>query len=165
MSQTFTLPAQASSNLQVNSSTRAPPGLRIREKADAFIFSKAWSNFWDDNETERYAEVDINVNHPIKLTRIAMRALLGKDKKGVVLIVASLAGLQGAYAAALYTATKHAMVGFTRSMGAADHLEGVKIVCICPGYALNCSIYERWRASIADSVCNQTSQDASLDET
>ncbi len=65
-----------------------------------------------------------------------MRALLGKDKKGVVLIVASLAGLQGAYAAALYTATKHAMVGFTRSMGAADRLEGVKIVCICPGYAL-----------------------------
>ncbi|KAI9719761.1 MAG: hypothetical protein M1812_003249 [Candelaria pacifica] len=101
--------------------------------AGAGVFEPPWSNFWDDNEKERYAEVDINVNHPIKLTRIAMRALLGKDKKGVVLIVASVAGLQGLYSTALYSATKHAMVGFTKSMAAADRLEGVKVVCICPG--------------------------------
>ncbi|KAI9792870.1 MAG: hypothetical protein M1835_007628 [Candelina submexicana] len=101
--------------------------------AGAGIFEPTWSNFYDDTETERYAEVDINVNHPIKLTRIAMRALLGKDKKGVVLIIASVCGLLGTYSAPLYTATKHAMVGFTKSMAAADRLEGVKIVAICPG--------------------------------
>ncbi|KAI9808860.1 MAG: hypothetical protein M1827_007183 [Pycnora praestabilis] len=99
----------------------------------AGVFEPPWSNFWDDTETERYAEVDININHPIKLTRIAMRALLSKDKKGVVLSLASGAGLQGIYPTPLYCATKHALVGFTKSMEAADRLEGVKVVTICPG--------------------------------
>ncbi|KAI9871104.1 MAG: hypothetical protein M1830_003306, partial [Pleopsidium flavum] len=101
--------------------------------AGAGVFEPKWSNFWDDTETERYAEVDININHPIKLTRIAIRALLGKNKKGVVLIIASLAGLVGIYSSALYSATKHAIVGFVKSMADADPLEGVKVVCICPG--------------------------------
>ncbi|RFU26006.1 hypothetical protein B7463_g10331, partial [Scytalidium lignicola] len=60
--------------------------------ARAGVFEPSWSNFWDDTEDARYAGVDINVNHPIKLTRIAMRALLSKNKKGVVLITASMAG-------------------------------------------------------------------------
>ena len=81
----------------------------------------------------RYAEVDININHPIKVARIAMRALLGRDKKGVVLMIASMAGLMGVYPTPLYCATKHAIVGFVRSMALADELEGVKIVAICPG--------------------------------
>ncbi|KAF1815478.1 NAD(P)-binding protein [Eremomyces bilateralis CBS 781.70] len=99
----------------------------------AGVFEPKWSNFWDDLETERYQEVDINVNHPIKLTRIAMQALAEADKKGVVLSVASIAGLSGTYSSALYVATKHAVVGFTRSMALADKYEGIKIVTICPG--------------------------------
>lgn len=62
--------------------------------AGAGVFEPAWSNWWDDTEEDRYAELDINVNHALKLSRIAMRALLGKRKKGVVLITASLAGYQ-----------------------------------------------------------------------
>ena len=101
--------------------------------ADAIL--QPWSNFWDDTETERYAEVDINVNHPIKLTRIAIRTLLGKNKKGVVLIVSSIAGLEGGYPVPLYCATKHAVIGFVKSMAQADPLEGVKVVTICPEYS------------------------------
>ncbi len=62
-----------------------------------------------------------------------MRALLGKNKKGVVLIIASVAGLVGIYSSALYCATKHAIVGFVKSLADADPVEGVKVVCICPG--------------------------------
>ena len=43
-----------------------------------------------------------------------------------------MGGLHGSYPAPLYTASKHALVGFTKSMGQADADEGVKIVCICP---------------------------------
>jgi NAD(P)-dependent dehydrogenase (short-subunit alcohol dehydrogenase family) len=77
--------------------------------------------------------MEINVNHPIKLTRIAIRALLGKDKKGVVLIVASIAGYSGQYSAPLYSTSKHAVVGFTRSMVDTGKYQGVKVVTICPG--------------------------------
>lgn len=62
-----------------------------------------------------------------------MQALAEADKKGVILSLASIAGLQGTYSAALYSASKHAIVGFTRSMGMADEYEGIKIVTLCPG--------------------------------
>ena len=69
----------------------------------------------------------------LKLTRIAIRAVLGRDKPGVVLIISSIAGLQAAYAPVMYCAAKHALVGFTKGMATADKEEGVKVVCICPG--------------------------------
>lgn len=95
-----------------------------------------WSSFWEDTEENGYDSVVINVNHPIKLTRIAIQALLSKNKKGVVCILASVAGLAGTYGVPLYCATKHAMVGFVKSMKLCDELEGVKITAICPWYAL-----------------------------
>ncbi|KAL4936619.1 hypothetical protein BDV06DRAFT_89593 [Aspergillus oleicola] len=101
--------------------------------AGAAVFEPTWSNFWDDTETESYGSVQINVNHPVKLTRIALRALLSRNKKGVVLIVASMAGYQGNFGATMYCTTKHALVGFTRSVGQLDRYEGVKVVTICPG--------------------------------
>lgn len=33
----------------------------------------------------------------------------------------------------MYCTTKHALVGFTRSVGELDNHEGVKVVTICPG--------------------------------
>ena len=105
----------------------------------AGIFEPPWSNFWDDaegaddNARGSYATMRINVDHPIKLSRIAMKALLGAEKKGVACLVASGAGLGGFYLASLYCASKHAVVGFAKSMGTADAEEGFKVVCICPG--------------------------------
>ncbi|KAF3763616.1 NAD(P)-binding protein [Cryphonectria parasitica EP155] len=106
----------------------------------AGIFEPPWSNFWDDEEGQDddggrvggYAAVRINTEHPIKLTRLAFRALVGAEKKGVVLLVASGAGLAGAYDCALYCATKHAVVGLCKSLAQADPDEGIKVVCICP---------------------------------
>jgi NAD(P)-dependent dehydrogenase (short-subunit alcohol dehydrogenase family) len=117
--------------------------------------TQPYSNFWEDPEpleNNGYKHVDINVNHPvgistnlfltesrlnisikIKLTRLAIRALLGKNKQGVVAIVGSIAGYSKQYPAPIYSATKHAVVGFTRSLGPAQELQGVKVVCICPG--------------------------------
>ncbi|OMP86665.1 putative oxidoreductase [Diplodia seriata] len=101
--------------------------------ASAGVFEPASSNFWTDTEHDAYATVAVNVTAPLKLTRIAMRALLGADKRGVVLLVASIAGYAGAYAVPLYTATKHAVVGFAKTMRKADAEEGVKVVALCPG--------------------------------
>ncbi|KAJ0420304.1 hypothetical protein BJY00DRAFT_323979 [Aspergillus carlsbadensis] len=101
--------------------------------AGAGIFEPPWSNFWDDTEETAYAAVQINVNHPLKLTRIATRALVGANKKGVVLIMASMAGYSGNFSAPMYSTTKHALIGFTRSIGDLDAHEGVKVVTICPG--------------------------------
>lgn len=65
---------------------------------------------------------------------MAMRALLGHKKKGVVLLISSIAGLDGVYGKPLYAAAKHAIVGFVRSMSVAEQQFGIKVVGICPGY-------------------------------
>ncbi|KAI3401434.1 hypothetical protein diail_10868 [Diaporthe ilicicola] len=104
--------------------------------ASAGVFEPPYSNFWEDPEpldANGYAQIDINVNHPIKLTRLAMRALLGRDKEGVVVLLSSIAGYSKNYSTPIYCATKHALVGFTRSLGDAEEIQGVKIVCVCPG--------------------------------
>lgn len=95
--------------------------------------SQSWSNFWDDTEDERYRALDINLSHVLKLTRIAIRAVLGRDKPGVVLMISSIGGLRSSYAPVMYCTAKHALVGFTKGMAVADDAEGVKVVCICPG--------------------------------
>lgn len=102
---------------------------------NAGIYEPAWSNFWDDTEDaqEHYATVSINVEHPIKLTRIAIRSLLGRNKKGVVLCVASMSGLRSKFGSVLYCATKHAIVGFVKGLGLLEEAEGIKVVAICPG--------------------------------
>jgi short-subunit dehydrogenase len=46
---------------------------------------------------------------------------------------ASVGGLTGSIAAPLYCATKHAMVGFVKSMKDTEPLTGVKVTTLCPG--------------------------------
>jgi NAD(P)-dependent dehydrogenase (short-subunit alcohol dehydrogenase family) len=96
----------------------------------AGVFEPRWSNFWDDNEYEYYKMIRINVDHPIKFTRLAMRALAGAEKQGVVCLVASTAGIRANYIASLYSASKFAVVGFAKSMGQAD--PDVSLLhCVC----------------------------------
>ncbi|KAL5425033.1 hypothetical protein PMIN06_005664 [Paraphaeosphaeria minitans] len=100
----------------------------------AGVFEPPFSNFWQDPEQDKgYAEVDINVSHPIKLTRLAIKMSLKHGKRASVCIIASIAGLGGSIAAPLYCATKHAIVGFVKSMTASEPFTGVKITTICPG--------------------------------
>jgi len=101
----------------------------------AGVFEPLWSNFWDDSEDDigTYKTLDINVKHPIKLTRMAIRACLGEKKIGTICLVASTAGIRGNYLSSLYCSSKHAIVGFAKSMGEADLEEGIRVVCICPG--------------------------------
>ena len=98
----------------------------------AGIFEPTWSGFWEDTETDRYASLDINVGHVVKMTRLATRALVSHGKKGVILPIASVGGLVGAYTSPLYVASKHAVVGLTRSLAPADRFESVKVVTVCP---------------------------------
>ena len=53
--------------------------------------------------------------------------------EGAVVVTASLAGLTGMASDPVYSLTKHALVGFVRSM--APHLEPVRLNAVCPGIA------------------------------
>jgi short-subunit dehydrogenase len=80
-----------------------------------------------------------------------MRSCLKANKPGVVLIVASGAGVTGFYGSPLYCATKHAVVGFTKSMAQADKDENFKVVSVCPGIVAR----PMWNGAAAKEVAKQ----------
>lgn len=53
----------------------------------AGLFEPPFSNFWLDTEEDGYKQVEVNVSHPIKLTRMAMKKSLGRSKRASVCII------------------------------------------------------------------------------
>ncbi|MNO12338.1 Cyclopentanol dehydrogenase [compost metagenome] len=83
-----------------------------------------------DAEWERIFAV--NTTSVMRATRKALTVFLPKEK-GVILNVASVGGLFGARAGAAYTASKHAVVGFTKNTGYMYAKSGIRCNAIAPG--------------------------------
>ena len=54
---------------------------------------------------------------------------------GAIVATASLAGLTGMPFDVIYTANKHAVVGFVRGLGPALEGDGIRVNAVCPGFA------------------------------
>ncbi len=80
---------------------------------------------------ERHLKV--NVTGPYLMTRAVLGGMLERGW-GRVINIASLAGLYGAPYVTAYTASKHALVGFTRALALEVSGQGVTVNAICPGY-------------------------------
>lgn len=70
----------------------------------------------------------------VMLTARAFTPAMVSRGWGRVVVVASIAGLSGAKYIATYSASKHAVVGFTRCVAAEVAAAGVTCNAICPGY-------------------------------
>eukprot|EP00386_Alphamonas_edax_P012789 GDKI01039729.1.p1 GENE.GDKI01039729.1~~GDKI01039729.1.p1 ORF type:complete len:310 (-),score=68.13 GDKI01039729.1:223-1152(-) len=89
-----------------------------------------WKKMW------RVMQVDFNsVAIGTKAAMEEMRRMRQKDSKreGVVINIASMAGLIPLPWAPMYSAAKHAIVGFTRSTAVLAP-EGLRINAVCPSY-------------------------------
>ena len=84
----------------------------------------------EDDKWERVFAV--NTTSVMRATRKALPIFLEKEK-GVIINVASAGGLQGARAGAAYTASKHAVVGFTKNTGFMYAQKGIRCNAIAPG--------------------------------
>jgi NAD(P)-dependent dehydrogenase (short-subunit alcohol dehydrogenase family) len=75
----------------------------------------------------------VNATGPYLATRAVLPGMLERAW-GRVINVASLAGLYGAPYVTAYTASKHALVGFTRALAMEVSSRGVTVNALCPGY-------------------------------
>ncbi|MGH7614945.1 MAG: SDR family NAD(P)-dependent oxidoreductase [Gemmatimonadales bacterium] len=75
----------------------------------------------------------VNVTGTLLVTQAFLPAMLERSW-GRIVNVASIAGLTGAKLIAAYSATKHAVVGFTRAVAAEVSGSGVTVNAVCPGY-------------------------------
>ena len=74
-----------------------------------------------------------NLDGPMFTTRHALKFML-KQGRGSIVNIASLSSFSGASAGAAYTASKHALLGLTRSTAWRYAKEGLRCNAICPGY-------------------------------
>lgn len=86
-----------------------------------------------DIEDERWEKVfAINTTSVMRSTRKVMPIFLEKQS-GVIINVASVGGLNGVRAGATYTASKHAVIGFTKNTGFMYAQNGIRCNAIAPG--------------------------------
>ena len=73
-----------------------------------------------------------NVRSLYVVTRAVLPGMRAR-RAGTIVNVASLSGRSGFAGGTVYTATKHAVLGFSRSLMLELRNEGVRVITICPG--------------------------------
>jgi len=77
--------------------------------------------------------IDINLTGPFLLSQ-AFGARMLERGAGAIVNVASIAGLHGVSDRAAYNASKHGLIGLTRTLAAEWGGRGVRVNAVCPGW-------------------------------
>jgi NAD(P)-dependent dehydrogenase (short-subunit alcohol dehydrogenase family) len=77
--------------------------------------------------------LEVNLTGPFLTCREFGKAMLGQGS-GSILNVASVAGLLGIADRAAYNASKHGLIGLTRTLAAEWGGRGVRVNAVCPGW-------------------------------
>ena len=79
------------------------------------------------------AAVSVNLVGTADLCQAAIPALLDRGG-GVIVNISSMTGIGGQRAFGAYTATKHALIGLTKTIAAEFGERGLRCNAVCPGY-------------------------------
>ncbi len=88
----------------------------------------------EDTSLEQWQRVmTINLQGPFLLSKHLGRQMLAR-RSGSIVNVASVAGLRGVIHRSAYNASKHGLVGLTRTLAAEWGGRGVRVNAVCPGW-------------------------------
>ncbi|MDA2956925.1 MAG: SDR family NAD(P)-dependent oxidoreductase [Actinomycetota bacterium] len=94
------------------------------------------------HDDEWQYELDLNLNHTFWLTRRALPHLVDTGT-GRVIAISSLEGKEGKPGVSGYTANKHAINGFVKSVAREVGTRGVTVNSICPGLVMTDMLREK----------------------
>lgn len=86
----------------------------------------------DISPAQRRRIFDVNVLGAIELTRLLLPQMIHR-KDGCILNISSMWGQVGASCEVDYSATKAALIGFTKALAQEVALSGIRVNCIAPG--------------------------------
>jgi NAD(P)-dependent dehydrogenase (short-subunit alcohol dehydrogenase family) len=83
--------------------------------------------------------IDVNLTGPFLITRAFGRVMLGRPdtaprRRGSIVNIASIAGLRGVADRTAYNASKHGLVGLTRTLAVEWGGRGIRVNAVCPGW-------------------------------
>jgi NAD(P)-dependent dehydrogenase (short-subunit alcohol dehydrogenase family) len=88
----------------------------------------------DTDETDFDAVTNLNIKGAYFLTRAVAKGLIAAGKQGSLINISSQMAHVGGIDRAVYSATKHAVEGFTKSMAIEWGQHGIRVNTICPTF-------------------------------
>ena len=116
---------------------------------------KAWVAPPEELPLERWQQImDLNITAPFICSQVFGREMI-RQKRGKIINIASIAGLQGrnprAYSSIVYGTSKGALVNFTRDLAIKWASHNIHVNCICPGFfvtPINQKLFEKGAGQI-----------------
>ena len=99
--------------------------------------------------------LEVNLVAPFLLAK-GFGAMMLEQRAGSIINVASIAGLMGVADRSAYNASKHGLIGLTRTLAAEWGGRGVRVNAVCPGWA-------KTEMDVADQAAGAGYNDADIE--
>lgn len=91
-----------------------------------------FKNFADSSLDEFKLQINTNLYGVYNFTKAVLPSLIEK-RSGTIINISSLAGKNAFVGGTMYSATKHALMGFTKSLMLEVRQYGIRVCAVCPG--------------------------------